>query len=371
MHITMNSGHPGDMTGKSARPRPSRAIGARPGRTPARALFRKLLAFNALVFVVGTAVLMISPATISAPISLTEAGVLAAGSALMLAANAWLLRATLKPLDGLTVLMRRVDLLRPGQRLTESGERDVTELVHTFNDMLDRLEHERSASSANALAVQEGERQRIARELHDEVGQSLTAVLLGMRRTIDRAPAGLYDELVSLQEMVRSCLDEVRMVARRLRPGVLEDLGLLSAMQALAADFTAASGVPVRVSVDEQLPPLNANSELVLYRIAQEGLTNIARHAAASQVDLDLRADGGEVRLTIQDDGIGFRDAEEGTGIRGMRERSLLVGADLCIEGTVPSGTRLQLSLPQRAAAARPSGENESAALAAAMVGRP
>ncbi len=161
------------------------------------------------------------------------------------------------------------------------------------------------------------------------------------------------------------------MVARRLRPGVLEDLGLLSAMQALAADFTAASGVPVRVSVDEQLPPLNANSELVLYRIAQEGLTNIARHAAASQVDLDLRADGGEVRLTIQDDGIGFRDAEEGTGIRGMRERSLLVGADLCIEGTVPSGTRLQLSLPQRAASARPSGENESPALAAAVVGRP
>ena len=131
---------------------------------------------------------MLSPATVSTPVSVTEAGVLAVGAAVMLGVNAALLRSTLRPLNGLTALMERVDLLRPGQRLSVSGDRDVAILIQTFNEMLDRLEQERGASTAHALAAQEGERQRIARELHDEIGQSLTAVLLGLKRTIDRAP---------------------------------------------------------------------------------------------------------------------------------------------------------------------------------------
>jgi two-component system sensor histidine kinase UhpB len=107
--------------------------------------------------------------------------------------------------------------------------------------MLDRLEAERGASSARALAAQEGERQRIAQELHDEIGQSLTAVLLSLKRPVDTAPAELLDELRTVQDITRASLDEVRQVARRLRPGVLDDLGLVSAMSALAADFSKAS----------------------------------------------------------------------------------------------------------------------------------
>jgi two-component system, NarL family, sensor histidine kinase UhpB len=214
---------------------------ARP--TPARALFRRLLLIKGTVFTVGTLMLAVSPATVSSPVLLTEIPVLTIGLALILTANTLLLRRSLAPLDALTTLMERVDLLRSRDRLTERGNGDLTQLIETFNAMLDRLEAERSASSADALAAQEGERRRIARELHDEIGQSLTAALLTLKRTVDRAPDDLREELHAVQETVRSSLDEVRQVARRLRPDVLEDLGLASALSALITEFTHISGV--------------------------------------------------------------------------------------------------------------------------------
>lgn len=339
----------GDMTGILLGSPNQVRTDRRHSRTPVSALFWRLFLFNAGVFIAGAAVLVLSPATVSTPVSVTEAGVLAVGAAVMLGVNAWLLRATLRPLNGLTALMERVDLLRPGQRLSVSGDRDVAILIQTFNEMLDRLEQERGASTAHALAAQEAERQRIARELHDEIGQSLTAVLLGLKRTIDRAPAELSEELRTIQEMVRGSLDEVGMVARRLRPGVLSDLGLLSAMSALAADFTAASEVKVTTHLDPKLPELSMEAELVVYRIAQEGLTNVARHADASRVDLMLSREPGRVILTIIDDGRGLDGATEGTGIRGMRERAILIDAELSIGRSSFGGTELRLIIPIKA----------------------
>jgi two-component system sensor histidine kinase UhpB len=318
----------------------------RAARTPATALFWRLFGFNTLVFGVGALVLVLSPATVSTPVVLTEVAVLAIGSALLLMVNAVLLRATLRPLDGLSALMERVELLRPGQRLSVPGQRNVAHLVRTFNDMLDRLEHERGESSAHALAAQEGERQRIARELHDEIGQSLTAVLLGLKRSIDRAPADLAGELQVVQEMVRSSLDEVRMVARRLRPGVLDDLGLVSALDSLTADFTEATGLRAAVRLDPDLPELSHDVELVLYRIAQEGLTNVARHADAGSVDLVLELDGEAVVMTITDNGRGLAGAAESSGIRGMRERAILIDAKLALHSPASGGTVLRLVVP-------------------------
>ncbi|WP_214371365.1 histidine kinase [Pseudonocardia sp. H11422] len=315
-------------------------------RTPAAALFRRLFLVTGLVFVVGAAVLVVSPATVSTPVLVWEAIVLTVGLALMLAVNALLLRASLKPLDGLTALMERVDLLRPGERLAVRGNGDVAHLIHTFNDMLDRLEAERGASSARALAAQEGERQRIAQELHDEIGQSLTAVLLGLKRTVDRAPRDLQDELRGVQEMIRASLGEVRQVARRLRPGVLDDLGLLSAMSALATDFSEASEVPVARRLVQRLPALSRDTELVLYRIAQESLTNIARHAEASWVELSLSRERDGVALRITDDGRGMNGCTEGAGIRGMRERAILIGARLTLRPVPTGGTEVRLDVP-------------------------
>ncbi len=318
-------------------------------RAPISALFWRLFALNGLVFATGTAVLVLSPATVSAPVSGTELTVLAVGLLLMLAVNALLIRASLAPLDGLTALMERVDLLRPGERLGVAGYGDVARVIRTFNQMLDRLEAERGASTAHTLAGQEGERRRIARELHDEIGQSLTAVLLTLKQAVDHAPDGLRDELRAVQEMVRSSLDEVREVARRLRPGVLDDLGLPSAVSALVADFKASSAVPVAGPVDPDLPSLSDEAELVIYRIAQESLTNVARHANADTVSLSLTAEQDRVLLRVVDDGRGVGGAQEGAGIRGMRERAILIGADLTLTQGLGGGTSVQLAVPLNA----------------------
>jgi two-component system sensor histidine kinase UhpB len=331
---------------RPASKRPEAPPRARRGpRSPASALFWRLFLINGLVFAAGLTVLALSPATVSSPVLLTELPILAVGLAVMLAANALLLRTSLAPLGALTTLMERVDLLRSGDRITHSGNGDLGRLIVTFNAMLDRLEAERSASAAHALAAQEAERQRIARELHDEIGQSLTAVLLSLKRAVDRAPGELRDELRAVQETVRASLDEVRQVARRLRPGVLEDLGLISAMNALAGDFSTVSGVAVTRLLDPRLPRVSGDTELVIYRIAQECLTNIARHAHASHAELSLRAEAGAVVLRITDDGTGG-PIRDGAGIRGMRERAMLIGADLSITGAPAQGTQVRLSVP-------------------------
>ncbi|MET8122448.1 sensor histidine kinase [Micromonospora sp. NPDC005189] len=318
------------------------------GRPPTHALFRRLFALNGLVFTVGTLVLALSPATVSSPVLLTEVPVLIIGLTLILAVNALLLRTSLAPLGVLTALMQRVDLLHFDDRLPDSSNGDLTNLIETFNAMLDRLEAERSASSAHALAAQEGERQRIARELHDEIGQSLTVVLLGLKRAMDRAPKELREELQAVQETVRSSLDEVGQVARRLRPDVLEDLGLHSALNALATEFSQVNGVPVMRKSDPDLPALSAEVELVIYRIAQESLTNVARHAHATKVDLSLRAEDDTVVLRVADNGTGDI-RHEGAGMRGMRERALLIGARLTLSTLPRGGTEVRLIVPMMA----------------------
>jgi two-component system sensor histidine kinase UhpB len=309
-------------------------------------LFWHVFLINGVVFVLGTAVLAVSPATVSSPVVLTEAVVLAVGLGVILVANGLLLRRSLSPLDRLSRLMGRVDLLRPGERLAPAPSGAVGDLIASFNDMLDRLEAERSASTARALAAQEDERHRIAQELHDEVGQSLTVVLLGLKRVAATAPPSLRDDLRLVQDAARSSLDDVRGVARRLRPGVLEDLGLVSALSALASDFTHVTGTTVRRTFDADLPELGDDTELVIYRIAQEGLTNVARHAAASQVDLRLCGSGDAVTLAVDDDGLGLGARPEGAGIRGMRERALLVDGQLTVEPRAGRGTALRLVVP-------------------------
>ena len=321
-----------------------------PPKGPAQLLFWRLFIINGLLFAVGTLVLALSPATVSSPVLLTEVPVLLIGLALILAANAALVRASLAPLGALTAVMRRVGLLRRGgDRATEAGNGDLKQLIRTFNEMLDRLEAENSASSALALAAQEGERQRIARELHDEIGQSLTVALLSLKRVVDLSPDDLRDESLVAQEAVRASLEEVRQVAQRLRPGVLADLGLRSALTSLGSEFSRSSGIPVTWELDDELPELSGEVELVLYRIAQEALTNVARHAHATRVDVVLTSSTAGLTLRILDDGQGghFR---EGAGIRGMRERALLIGAALTISARPGGGTDVCLVVPRAGA---------------------
>ncbi|MES9605943.1 histidine kinase [Actinomadura sp. NPDC000929] len=315
-------------------------------RTPASALFWRILGINGLVFVVGTLVLVVGPVTVSTPILLNEFFVLLGGLAVMVAANALLLRAGLAPLEGLTALMARMDSLRSGDRLPADGSGDLFHVVDEFNAMLDRLEADRSTSTALVLDAQEAERRRIAQELHDEIGQTLTVVLLELKSVANRAPEEISEELREVQETVRSSLDEVRRVARRLRPGVLDDLGLTSALTALATDFSGTGGPRVTRRVQPVPEGLGADAELVIYRIAQESLTNVWRHSGARNAELSLAQDEeGRVVLRVADDGTGPPD-RVGSGIHGMRERAMLVGAQLTIGPADGGGTEVRLVVP-------------------------
>ena len=194
--------------------------------------------------------------------------------------------------------------------------------------MLDRVESERRESARRALAAQEEERLRIARELHDEVGQALTAVLL----QLDRAASGEQpaERIAEAREAARATLEEVRAIARNLRPEALDDLGLAAALRQLCNEAERA-GVEVerRIAPDVRLAP---EVEVVVYRVAQEAITNVLRHAAAERLVCVLERAGSGARLLVVDDGRGRGDAPAGSGLQGMRERAVLAGATLEIE---------------------------------------
>lgn len=317
-------------------------------RLRAGSVFGRVFAANAVVFTVAALVLALSPATVSTPISPRELVVLGCGLAVMVVVNAVLIRAILRPLTGLGALMARVDLLDPGARVDERGSSDLVALLHGFNVMLNRLETERTEASARRLADQEEERGRIARELHDGIGQSLTGVLLGLRRMVDRAPDELRGDLTDLREVTRDALDEVREVATQLRPRVLTDLGLASALADLAEDFARRTGAAIEHDLDPSVPSLQPATELAFYRIAQESLTNAARHSDGGVVQVSLTEEHGRVVLRVRDFGCGCdpgRDQYRGLGLRSMQERAVLVGADLTITAGTDRGTDIALSV--------------------------
>jgi two-component system sensor histidine kinase UhpB len=313
-------------------------------------LLWRVFATNAAVLIAATLLLVLSPATVSFPVALAEVAALAAGLAAMLALNLVLLRRAFGPLGRLTRFMRDVDPLRPGARAAVGpADLEVAELTAAFNEMIDRLETERRESARAALAAQERERTRIARELHDEVGQALTAVMLQLERTSRRADGPVRGGLEEAREGLRASLEDVREIARRLRPEALDDLGLASALAALTNDLARRTGVRAERRLAADLRALEPDEELVVYRVAQEALTNVARHSEAPRAWVRLGPEGdGRVTLTVRDNGSGFDLATHarGTGLRGMRERAVLIGADLDVESRPGHGTTVRLRLP-------------------------
>lgn len=316
-------------------------------------LFWRVFAIDAALLVIATLLLALTPVTIHAPIALVEVVVLVVGLTAMLAANLLLLRPNFTPLERLPERMRTADLLRPGQRLSESGGREVTELVRSFNEMLKRLETERRESGRRALAAQEAERLRIARGLHDAVGQVLTGVLL----QLDSVAAADADErrlaLAETKQAVRQALEEVRRISQELRPEMLEHLGLVSALTELSSKFADQTGIRVERRFPAELPPLSDEAELTIYRVAQESLTNVARHAHASHVQVSLDHGAGSVVLRVVDDGRGFDEEASMNGhggLRGMRERAVLAGGALAVKPGIKGGVEVRLEVPAGAA---------------------
>jgi two-component system sensor histidine kinase UhpB len=303
-------------------------------------LLWRVFAINATVLVVATLLLVVARSRVHGSLAFLEGLDVAVFLVVMLAANLLLLRQTLNPVGRLVARMRTVDLLRPGQRLAEGGGPEVAELVRVFNQMLDRLESERRESGQRALRAQEAERARIARGLHDEVGQVLTGVLLQLEGE------GRSEET---KAAVRQALEEVRRIGRELRPEMLEHLGLVSALTELSRKFADQSGLRIERRFADDLPQLSDEAELTVYRVAQESLTNVARHAQASRVEVALEPGAGSVVLRVVDDGRGMDEtaALNGHGgLRGMRERAVLVGGALAVKRGREGGVEVRLEVP-------------------------
>ena len=309
-------------------------------------LFWRIFAVNAGLLGLIAVLLVVTPVTLHAPPTLAEVLMILAGLAVTVAANAVLLRRVLSPLGHLARRMQTVDLLRPGQRLQVERNDEVGRVVRAFNQMLERLESERRRSARRVLAAQEAERVGIARDLHDVVGQLLTGVLLQLNSVAEAVPK-FRSEIDEPKEAVRRALDEVRRISSELRPEMLEHLGLVSALTELTTTFARVSGIQVDRDLDPSLPKLEPETELAIYRIAQESLTNVARHSNARRVTVALEGDLESVVLRVVDDGRGFEGGlpQEHGGLRSMRERALLVDGALAVRESSRGGVEVRLEV--------------------------
>jgi two-component system, NarL family, sensor histidine kinase UhpB len=312
-------------------------------------LLWRIFAVNAALLVLAGLLLALARGRIHESFAFLEGVDIAIVLVVMLGANFLLLRHILGPIERLVERMRSVDLLRPDQRLAERGGAEVAQLVAVFNQMLERLETERRVSGQQALRAQESERARVSRSLHDEVGQVLTGVLLQLDSLAGSRDPGQRRAVEETKRAVRQALEEVRRIARELRPEMLEHLGLVSALTELSRRFTDQSGIPVERRFADRLPPLSDEAELAVYRVAQESLTNVARHADASRVELGLEPGANSVVLRVVDDGRGIAEARAlngNGGLRGMRERALLVSGALAVKPARDGGVEVRLEVP-------------------------
>jgi two-component system sensor histidine kinase UhpB len=274
--------------------------------------------------------------------------VLAAALAVLLVRQ----RRRFAPLEDLIEKMEKVDLSRPGPLLPDSidgvGDTEEVERIElAFLRMMRRLEAERRRAGSAALRAQEEERTRVARDLHDEVNQSLTGLLLRLEAVREAAPPELEPELAATRSLANQAMRELLSLARQLRPTALDDLGLAAAIAGQVEQLER-PGLETELTAEGDFSGLDDDVQLVVYRVAQEALTNAARHSEAKRIAVILRRSASGVELEVADDGRGFafEQSERGLGIGGMRERALLIGAELTIESRPGHGTTVRLSVP-------------------------
>lgn len=313
-----------------------------------RSLLAQVLAIN-LLLVCGTSLVAVLAVDLNLR-SLTagrEAIVLALAVVATFLGNALLLRRRFRPLEALVQRMDTVDLSSTSGQvpLPLSGSEEVARLTRTFNSMLARLEVERRQASMAAVRGQEKERERIARDLHDEVNQALTAVLLRLEAAAQGAPQELRRDLRETKALAQQAMEELLAIARQLRPTTLDDHGLIAALTTQVRDFGEQTGITTSFRRHGEMSRLSAEQQLVIYRVTQESLSNAAQHAGAASVDVELSFVGATV-LSVTDDGRGFRKGRDGgLGLSGMRERALLAGGRLSIYSEDGQGTRVELRI--------------------------
>jgi signal transduction histidine kinase len=215
------------------------------------------------------------------------------------------------------------------------------------------------ALSANHVKRLEAERTHIARELHDEAGQLMIGIKLGLQvlsRTVPAEPPQIREELDRLKDLVNQSTLQIKDLARRLRPPILDQLGLNVTLRQMAADFMARTGINVNCELEELPERLPADSETTLYRIAQEALTNAARYSEASHIDLTLSRHGRILHFRMRDNGAGFNSSRfgSGLGLLGMRERADMLNAEFQLQTSLGNGTQITIAIPYEYCADHP-----------------
>jgi two-component system sensor histidine kinase UhpB len=205
------------------------------------------------------------------------------------------------------------------------------------------------------MRAQEEERRRLARDLHDEVNQALTAILLRLEALSQDSPPDRADEVGELKRLVNQAMEELLNLARQLRPTALDDHGLMPAIETQLKRFSARTGIEVRISPEGEPDNLPEDVQTAVYRILQEALANIGRHAGATAVSVEIEVEDERLELRIRDDGEGFdpasviRGASEGPGaglgLSGMAERARLAGGELDVRSAPGGGTTVTLRI--------------------------
>jgi two-component system, NarL family, sensor histidine kinase UhpB len=331
---------------------------------PYLSIFHRIVIGNSIIIMVGaiggtllTRLLTDKAADLSLIIGFALVGTL-----LSVLVNSWIIHSALRPLKE---LRRLVDQIQAGnsrldiQNLQQSDP-DIGQLATVLHSLLVQLEERNRqlhAFSERAITAQEEERKNIARSLHDDTGQALSMLIINLERLEDRLPMQedeLRNKLAASRNLASGILTELRKIVYGLRPTILDDLGLVPAIRWYARSVLETNGVQVNLSLPGGAFELSSHLSTALFRIAQEAINNIMRHANASESNIALFFDQGKVYLTIRDNGKGFNTGQiseqavamQHLGLIGIKERATLVGGEVSIESVPGKGTRLQVCVP-------------------------
>jgi two-component system sensor histidine kinase UhpB len=277
--------------------------------------------------------------------------VLALAIVLTLCVNLWMLQKRFDPLERLVERLEAIDPAEPATfDLGSDPTTEVDRLAASFRRLLERVDDERRRSGKLVLRGQEEERRRVARDLHDEVNQALTGVLLRLEALAQDVPPDQRGQVAELKALTGQAMDELLRLARQLRPSALDDHGLAPAIEAQARGFAERTGAEAHLAVSGDPSQLDDETQTVVYRVAQEALSNAAQHARPGRIDIRLSTgDDGAVELRVRDDGEGFdplATRSGGLGLGGMAERARLAGGALDLRSERGAGTELTLRLP-------------------------
>lgn len=328
-------------------------------------LFEKVILANSIMLL-GEALagLWVTSHNLEAHHYLIDTSFIVLATVLTLGINILLLRVSFRPLFGLLGTMREVSYGKTDARVqVTTSDTEIADLAQTFNNMLDRLEAARQEQTMLILQAQEDERRRVGLELHDEAGQNLTALLIHtevMHQILQALPKTAITEdtlhqlengMHQLTQLTQRTLENIRLLSQQLRPSVLDDLGLLAAFRWLVEDSQERLHLQVELIINNKendLHKLPPSYETALFRIAQESLTNIARHAQTQHATIQLQADQQQIILRVSDDGCGYDPAQHhaGSGIIGMRERASLLKGTLTLHSRPGEGTTIEARFP-------------------------